>query len=169
MRYRILAVLLLIIGHSVSAQSDNCPCCTENHGSFDFWLGTWEVTNANGTKAGNNTITKLQQGCILKEEWIGIDGKNTGTSLNFFNLKTKQWEQLWVDNSGTHLKLKGNRSGNQMILTSDSFEHKDGNMYVDRITWTNNPDGTVRQLWEVLQGEKVVSVAFDGLYKRVKE
>jgi len=64
-------------------------------------------------------------------------------------LTTEQWEQFWIDNSGNHLKFKENRIGNQMILSSDEFEHTDGKLYVNRITWTSNPNGTVRQYWEV--------------------
>jgi len=116
--------------------------------------------------AGRNSIQKIQDGCVLIENWTSAQGKFTGTSLNFYNRKAKQWEQLWIDNSGTHLKLKGNKIGDQMILSSDEFTHTDGKRYVNRITWTLNDDDTVRQLWEVLHGSKVVNVAFDGIYKR---
>lgn len=149
------------------AQTVSCACCTENHKDFDFWVGKWEVTNSDGTKAGTNTIEKTQNNCVLKENWIGSSG-STGASTNFYNLQTKQWEQLWVDNSGSHLRLRGNRVGNQMILSSDEFAHTDGKKYVNRITWTLNGDGTVRQLWEVLEKEKVANIAFDGLYKRIE-
>ncbi len=55
--------------------------------------------------------------------------------------------------------------GNQMILSSDPFD-RDGKMLTNRITWTANEDGTVRQLWEILEGEKVVNTAFDGIYRK---
>lgn len=157
----------MLSGLLVSAQSDSCACCTENHKAFDFWEGKWEVTNSDGTIAGTNTIEKIQTGCILKENWIGASG-STGTSLNFYNLQTAQWEQLWVDNSGRHLKLKGNRVGNKMILSSEEFTHTNDKVYRNRITWTLNADGSVRQLWEILEQEKVVNIAFDGLYKRIE-
>ena len=74
-----------------------------------------------------------------------------------------------MDNAGAHLKLKGNRIGNQMILTSDEFAKKDGKIYQNRITWTHLEDGKVRQLWEVLSDGEVVSVAFDGLYSPMEQ
>ncbi|MGB5819465.1 MAG: hypothetical protein WBG90_08250 [Saonia sp.] len=160
-------LIILLIGYTLEAQSA-CACCTENHKAFDFWIGTWDVTNADGTAAGKNSIEKVQDSCLLRENWTSAKGKFTGSSTNFYNLETKQWEQLWIDNSGAHLKLKGNRTGNQMILSSDKFTHTDGEVYVNRITWTLNADGTVRQLWEVLQDDKVISVAFDGLYRKIK-
>lgn len=158
-------LFFLFYGFFVVAQTTSCACCSENHKAFDFWEGEWEVTNTDGTKAGTNTIEKVQDNCILQENWVGASGTK-GTSLNFYNLKTEQWEQLWVDNSGTHIKLKGNRVGNQMILSSDEFTHTDGKMYTNRVTWTLNKDGTVRQLWEILEENKVVNIAFDGLYKK---
>ena len=54
-----------------------------------------------------------------------------------------------------------------MILTSDEFTKADGKKYRNRITWTKNEDGTVRQLWEVLGQEGNVSISFDGLYKKL--
>ncbi len=147
-------------------QATNCFCCTENHAAFDFWIGSWNVTDRAGAKVGTNRIEKLQDDCMLQENWIGTSG-STGTSTNFFNSQSKQWEQLWVDNQGTYLKLKGNRKGNQMILSSDVFTHTDGNEYINRITWTINEDRTVRQLWEILREGKVVNVLFDGLYTKV--
>ena len=55
-----------------------------------------------------------------------------------------------------------------MIMKSLPFEHQDGKKYVNRITWTLNKDGTVRQLWEILHNDTVSNVAFDGLYRKVQ-
>ncbi|WP_394970557.1 hypothetical protein [uncultured Croceitalea sp.] len=156
--------IILLLSFSIQSQIKDCNCCSDNHKAFDFWLGSWTVTNVDGSKAGTNTITKDQDNCILQENWISASAGYTGTSINFYNLKTAQWEQLWIDNSGNHLKLKGNRVGNKMILSSNEFKGVNGKLHVNRITWTINDDGTVRQLWEVLEGDKVVSTAFNGLY-----
>lgn len=146
-------------------QNKTCPCCTEIHSEFDFWIGSWEVTNPNGTKAGTNTLTKVEGKCVLKENWVSATPGYTGTSNSFYNLKTKQWEQIWIDNQGASLHLKGYKVGNQMILKTDKEANKDGQLFFHRVTWTDNEDGTVRQLWETITN-KNVTVAFDGLYKR---
>lgn len=168
MKYSILIVIFLTAVFGSLAQSSECNCCSENHDDFDFWEGKWEVTNKDGTFAGKNTIVKMQGGCVLTENWIGAKGQYTGTSLNYYNDKMGQWEQLWVDNSGSHLKLTGNRIENQMIMKSLPFEHQDGKKYVNKITWTLNKDGTVRQLWEIMNNGTAVNVAFDGLYKKLE-
>ncbi len=103
---------------------------------------------------------------MIRENWISAKAGYTGTSTNFYNQITGQWEQLWIDNTGAHLKLKGNRQGNQMILSTEEFKNNKGILNKNRITWTLNDDGTVRQLWEILRAEKVISIAFDGLYRK---
>ena len=97
-------------------QEEKCACCTENHSAFDFWVGSWLVTNADGSLAGKNTIVKSENNCVIQENWTSSQAGFTGMSTNFYNRITKQWEQLWIDSTGGHLKLKGNRIGNQMIL-----------------------------------------------------
>ena len=168
MKRRFFLISVLIFSSWMAFSQDNCPCCTENHEAFDFWVGEWQVINSDGSLAGTNTIIKVEDNCVLQESWKSANGNSTGTSTNFYNTSTGQWEQLWVDNYGFHLKLKGNRANNQMILSSDEFTGANGKKSVHRITWTLNGDGTVRQLWETLQKNKVISTAFDGLYKKIE-
>lgn len=129
---------------NLMAQTNKCNCCTKKHSEFDFWLGSWTVTDPNGKLAGTNVIDKIQDNCILRENWTSAQGNFTGTSTNFYNTITKQWEQIWLDNQGGILHLKGNRIGNQMILQSDERKNTKGKPYFNRITWTLNDDGTVR-------------------------
>lgn len=167
MRLLVFFLLSLVLNmFELQAQQTACPCCTENHNGFDFWIGEWTVTTANGNTAGTSKITEIENGCVIKENWTSAQDGYTGTSYNFYNTALERWEQLWIDNQGQHLKLKGQKSGNQMILSSDRFKDKEGNWNINRITWTANENGTVRQLWQVLQDNKVVQVLFDGMYKR---
>ena len=164
-RYILLFILLPII----SIAQNNCKCCTDNHKAFDFWVGEWNVFLPDGNKAGENSIAKIQDNCILKENWKSANPGYTGTSYNFYNLNTSKWEQLWIDNQGQHLKLMGNRVDNQMVLTSETIKDQNNNDTYNRVTWTLNEDGTVRQLWENItleDGAEKSIIAFDGLYKR---
>ncbi len=164
-------ILMLLVIPVLSFAQENCKCCTEHHKAFDFWEGDWEVYSPDGNKAGENSIIKIQDNCILKENWKSANPNFTGTSFNYYNLKTSQWEQLWIDNQGQVLKLYGNRIDNQMILESEKFKDKDENDIYNRITWTKNADGTVRQLWEsitILEEKEAINVIFDGLYKPKK-
>ena len=106
---RLLLFVFLLVGYGLSAQTDTCACCTENHKAFDFWIGKWTVTNPDGSAAGKNTINKIQNGCALQENWTSAKGGYTGVSHNFYNATKKRWEQVWIDNGGAQLKLYGNK------------------------------------------------------------
>ena len=166
MKTQFLIIIGIIFTFTISAQSNNCACCTEKHSEFDFWIGTWEVSNQNGTKAGVNIIEKVQDNCILQENWVSATPGYTGTSNNFYNSKTRQWEQIWIDNQGVSLHLKGNKIGNQMVMRTDDEINQEGNSFYHKITWTDDKDGTVRQLWETITDEGKVTIAFDGIYKK---
>ncbi|AXG72210.1 hypothetical protein KORDIASMS9_04478 [Kordia sp. SMS9] len=165
---KLLLICIAIASFTLTAQQSKCKCCTENHQAFDFWVGTWKVTNPDGTFAGNNTITKIEDDCVLRENWTSAKAKYTGTSYNFYNAQKKQWEQIWIDNQGASLHLKGDRVGNQMILMSDELTSPKGQKYVNRVTWTLNKNGSVRQHWETSNDQKTWKTAFDGLYVKVK-
>ncbi|TBN06752.1 hypothetical protein EYD45_02385 [Hyunsoonleella flava] len=168
MRIKFLYFLLFVFSIGLTAQESNCNCCTEKHSEFDFWIGSWTVTNPDGTLAGKNIIDKIQDNCILRENWTSAKGNFTGTSNNFYNSTKKQWEQIWIDNQGGNLHLRGNRVGNQMILKTDVAKNKDGQPYYHKVTWTLNEDGSVRQYWETITNDKDVTIAFDGLYKKAE-
>lgn len=167
MKYIISLFAFILFSNTIQAQdTQQCNCCTEVHAEFDFWVGSWTVTNPDGSAAGKNVIDKIQENCILRENWTSTRPGYTGTSHNFYNYKTKQWEQIWVDNQGQSLHLKGNRVGNKMILSTDEETNKEGQIFYHRVTWSANEDGTVRQLWETITEGKDISIAFDGLYKK---
>ncbi len=160
---KIILCFFFLIGQSIVGQNSS-SCTTKFHDDFDFWVGNWNVVKPDGTLAGTNTISKIQDGCIIKENYKSAAGNYTGTSYNFYNLQTKQWEQIWIDNQGQSLHLKGNREGNKMILMSDEIANSNGVLYVNKITWTINLNNTVRQHWEVSSDTKKWTTVFDAVY-----
>lgn len=161
-----LIFLLLTVQFGIAQNASNCNCCSEDHKNFDFWLGEWVVTNPDGSPAGTNVIKKIQDNCVIMENWTSAQAGYTGTSYNFFNGQTGKWEQIWIDNQGQSLHMRGNREANRMIMKTDWQNDRSGNSFYHRITWTLNDDGTVRQLWETINDNKQVTISFDGLYKR---
>ena len=139
-------------------------CRAPEHRQFDFWLGSWNVTVA-GKPAGTNRIESVMNGCGLLEQWTAARGSR-GTSLNFYDRRTKTWSQAWIDESGNALQLSGAFADGRMVLTS-APRRTDRGVDVQRITWSQNPDGTVRQLWESsVDGGTTWTIAFDGVYTR---
>ena len=129
---------------------------------FDFWLGEWEVFLPTGKKAGDSRIEAISAGCALLENWSG-NGGFSGKSLNSYDSSDGQWHQSWVDSSGSRLDLAGSYADRRMVLSSTPGAG------VQRIAWTPNDDGSVRQLWEsTADGGKTWTVQFDGKYVRRK-
>lgn len=165
----LLLILILFLFSPVSliSQNNECACCTPAHGQFDFWLGDWEVFNEKGKKIGENLIEKLEDNCIISENWEGSNG-SSGKSFNYYDPSESTWNQLWISNSGNILKLKGKAQPDKMILKSEPVKSEKGDYY-NKITWSKNADGSVTQLWEVydLQGN-LLNEAFKGIY-RIKD
>ena len=149
------------------AQTSECACCDEAHKHFDFWIGEWIVKDSTGTVVGENRITKIEGNCVVQEQWIGTSG-TTGTSMNYFDPADNTWNQLWLDNGGNQLQLKGQFREGKMVLRSEMFNTTEANHY-NQITWSENNDGTVTQLWQVFDvSNKPLQTLFKGIYHRKK-
>lgn len=164
---KILLLLLIVSFNQINAQNkdnESCPCCTEKHQEFDFWLGDWTVYDVNGKVIGTNKISKLYDKCVVREEWVS-SAKNRGTSNNYYNPTDDTWNQVWVDNSGFSLVLKGKYEEGKMILKSEVLEGKKAKYY-NQVTWTLNEDKSVTQVWEYYKEDgTLLQEAFRGIYK----
>jgi hypothetical protein len=160
-----LLCLSALLAVTAWAQNPPPPPPPVNH-DFDFWVGDWEVTNrANGKKAGKNRIERQHGGRVLVENYT-TPGPYTGMSLNAYDGLAKRWHQCWMDNAGGVLDLYGGLVDGAMVLTGETVR-PGGAKQMERITWTPNSDGTVRQHWEQsADGGKTWKTAFDGLYRR---
>lgn len=173
---QLVLALLLLIFSSYSALSQDkkepivsptCPCCAAPHTDFDFWEGDWVVLDTAGNKVGENTISKIEAGCLLKEKWRGQQG-GTGTSINYYNRADSTWNQTWVDDKGNVLQLQGKLIDQKMVLRGPTIKGKKMNYY-NQITWVANEDGTVTQLWEIYGiNNKLLRTIFKGIYHRKK-
>lgn len=155
---------LLLATTAIDAAETGCADPRSRH--FDFWIGNWEVVNANGTVAGRNRIEPVLDGCVLQETWTGTSG-SAGTSLNFFDTGRSKWRQFWVWREGTTLELEGGLVNGAMVLEGDSLD--EGKPVRNRITWTRRSGGKVNQLWEVSgDNGKTWKSIFDGMYHPAK-
>lgn len=163
--FRLLLIILTISHINIFAQSD-CACCTDNHNQFDFWVGDWNVYDTTGKLIGENLIVKLEDNCLVNEHWKGSAG-TTGRSYNYYDSSDSTWNQLWIDNNGGILKLKGKASLNSMVLQSDLQKGQKVDFHKNQITWTNNIDGTVTQKWDILdRNNSLLTTIFIGIYKK---
>lgn len=169
-----VALLAIVLALPAVAAAQNAPpgCGAPEHRQFDFWLGEWTVTDSAGkTVYGSNRITNEESGCVVHEHWTSAGtgaALNTGQSLNAYDRGARQWGQDWVGSGGDVLHLRGGLRDGAMVLAGET-RGAGGVAVQQRITFTPQPDGRVRQLWESSSdGGKTWTVAFDGWYRRVK-
>lgn len=133
---------------------------------FDFWIGEWEVFGPAGKKVGENRISVVNKGCTLAEHWTNTSG-GEGRSYNALDAATKTWHQFWSDDQGGTLWLSGGLREGAMVMEGESPSASTGKPQRQRISWTPNADGSVRQLWETSDdGGASWQVSFDGHYRR---
>lgn len=157
--------LFILNDGGLTRQYPQSPCQGGTpHRDFAFWLGEWEVFNPAGNIAGTNFVRPLLDGCLVEENWTGAGGFQ-GRSMNAYDAASGTWSQYWIDQGATHLRLEGGLvDGNMVLQGPRAFTPT--LPVIDRITWTPEPDGDVRQFWDlsVDDGETFPFVIFNGTY-----
>lgn len=157
-RVALMAVVLLICCPIPGEASETPkPCEGPMHDSFNFWIGKWTVTSpARPNWSASSSITQGNDGCSIHEAYQSVGGY-TGYSINFYDRNDRKWHQTWIDNQGDALYLTGGLVDGRMVLGDGS----------NRITWSVEPDGRVRQFWETTPDDgQTWTVAFDGYYQQ---
>ena len=146
--------------------------CTDPEArQFDFWVGYWDVyPSGKDTKVAHSLIERLYMGCGIRENWMPLRAGGGG-SLNSYVPKEKAWRQTWIDSSGAHVEFKGGLHDRSMVLegfwAGSAPGGKDG---ITRMTYTPNPDGSVRQHGQVsIDKGKTWVESFDFIYKPSKD
>lgn len=141
------------------------PAPPPESAQFDFWVGEWDVTAKNGKVVGHSRIEKIAHGWGILENWEspGFPGK----SINAWNPAKKCWQQFWVGSGGGILELSGGLDADGRMILRGPSPGPAGGTVLNRITYTPNADGTVRQCWEISpDGGATWNTSFDGMYHR---
>ncbi|MDO1560462.1 hypothetical protein Q0812_13590 [Brevundimonas sp. 2R-24] len=141
----IAAAIALLAGQAVAQTPQPSACEAPEHRQFDFWIGEWEVFDrTTGERAGHSLIERLYGGCVLRENWSSEGFE--GGSLNAFWSGDGQWHQTWMDQAGAVRHFVGGLEGGRMTMTArQPVTTAQGGVRLVRLTFTANPDGTVRQ------------------------
>ena len=168
---KIVLTIIFLVPFAAAAQDASAPqqspCETdERFAEFDFWLGTWDVHDAKGNFAGPNTITREQSGCVLVENWSGVQG-GTGMSINYLDKIEDKWVQVWHAASGYQIDIRGGLTDDGMLLTGTIHYINNGTTAAFRGLWTALPDGRVRQFFEQSPDDgETWATWFEGFYTR---
>jgi hypothetical protein len=161
---KIRAIAIVLTSMASSLASGAPACSSPAHRQFEFWIGDWRVLRPDGSVAGTNHITLEYGGCVVHEHYVTGKGYS-GESLNVYDASRKVWHQSWVDTDGLLLILEGHWNGKSMALEGRAPD-ANGKIVRQRITWTPNTDGSVRQLWESADDTGAWTVVFDGKYTK---
>lgn len=167
-----LASIILIGCAHAQRQTPAAPpptCDAPAHRAFDFWLGEWDVyVSGAETLAGRSTIAREDAGCVITEHWRSQRAQYSGRSLNIYERISGHWEQFWVDSTGdiTHF-VGGPFERGMRLVAEDDVGPNNAAPVFNRMTFTPNPDGSVRQ-----HGEQSVdrgatwTTTYDFTYRR---
>jgi hypothetical protein len=178
MKYPVFLIILTLTVVPMSFAQDDAPAdaapqtfpCEDREefkfNQFDFWLGEWDVHVADGSFAGSNRIEKSQHGCVLLENWVSTNGI-PGASMNYFDVATKEWVQVWTGAGGTQIDIRGGLTEEGMLLKGQINYVGNGTSAPFRGLWTQLPDGRVRQFFEQSNdGGETWAPWFEGFYTR---
>lgn len=165
----LLPCAILSLAVAAAAQQPPSPpppaCESPEFRQFDFWLGSWTVTDPKDQTVGASEISRVADGCAVREQWQGSKGL-AGTSLNYYDKADSAWHQIWVGGGGMILHLKGGLQNGAMVMTGGDRQTPRGTVR-DRIRWTPQPDGAVLQEWEMsTDGGKTWQPSFSGRYRK---
>lgn len=113
---------------------------------FDFWLGEWDLSWAEGGK-GRNSIQAILGGCVILESFEAQQPPAfQGMSVSIYNDALGKWQQTWVDNNGLYLDLIGTYQDGKMILSRTTT--KDGQSFQQRMVFYNISENELDWNWE---------------------
>jgi hypothetical protein len=167
---KVLLLSILITILSVPTLANQAPCLSDkNYQAFDFWLGDWQVTDAQGVIQGSNQITKSEDSCLIHEHWTSALG-NKGYSLNYYNPVTRLWAQRWVS-AGSVIEYTGTSEQPGVMTLKGKIYYQQNGLTADfKGTWTLLEDGRVRQLFQQYDDKtKQWNVWFEGFYSKQLE
>ena len=152
----------------IEAMSIQAYPCRHQPGfsDFDFWIGEWDVAVANGAPAGTNSIQAAERGCVLIENWVNTAG-GTGMSINYLDLATNEWVQVWNAEGGSQINVRGGLTDEGMAMEGTLHVVGSGTTLPFRALWTPLSDGRVRQYFEQSNDNGATwSPWFEGFYTR---
>ena len=156
MKKILFLLIVVVICQFTFAQK---PCEKDPiYNQFDYWVGEWNVYDLKGNIAGTSKITKILDNCVILEEWTSASAQQgqifSGKSFNSYNATTKQWQQNWVDNSGSSNEyLTGYFENDAMHFISRPFNLAKNSVAIRKITFFKLKDNKIRQLGEISSDE----------------
>jgi len=154
MKYLILLLLLCFSSEVLSAQQpQQRPLrCSEDpeFRKMDFWVGEWNVTNAQGAPAGMSKIERILDSCAIQETYMTRQGKELGKSLSTYARLSKTWTQFYVfaNRGGITHYTRTEIIGDDVIFYDNPITIPAGGTLMNRMKFIKKDENTVMQVFE---------------------
>jgi hypothetical protein len=126
-------------------------CDTPQHHQFDFWVGDWQVFDANTQQlVAFDRVEKQSDGCIIQQNLSfltdlyrrpGSKVRLSGISVNRFD--GEAWVELWADNQWGAIAMRGSLDEKGAMVLKSIIPSRNRDL---KIIWEKHTDGTVRIL-----------------------
>lgn len=169
----LLAIISLLF--SVQSIAQNSVDDLEPSEYFDFWVGKWEVSWAEGDNMGRGTnyVEKILDGTVIQENFRITEGANAGfqgTSLSVYQPGLERWKQAWADNNGGYFDFTGKIDGESRIFQTDFNEGEDGSRSLQRMVFYDIKEDSMTWDWESSNdGGKTWTLNWRIFYERMDE
>ncbi len=149
------------------------PCATNpKQRQFDFWIGEWDVyvTGTTTPKVGHSLIQNVAGECLILENWTALGPvPNTGKSMNFFDVQTGTWEQVWMGSGGGLGRFINGKYEDGAMRFTFTQPAANGAVSQGKFTFFNMGPDKVRQLNETSNDQgKTWQTVYDFTYVRKK-
>jgi hypothetical protein len=126
-------------------------CDTPQHHQFDFWVGDWQVFDADSNQlVAFDRVEKHTQGCIIQQNLTvltdlyrrpGVKYRLSGIGVNRFD--GEAWLQMWADNQWGAIFLRGSldATGSMVLISVIPSRNRDV-----KLVYEKQADGSVRNL-----------------------
>ncbi|WP_040368053.1 hypothetical protein [Balneola vulgaris] len=165
-----IALFFLMSFHSLQGygQGSNNACNTPEHRQFDFWVGDWNVLDANGTQLGTSKVELILNDCVIFENWTSNNPGYAGKSFNYYNPFTAKWNQKWIDTNGLPIEFEGSFDPEaQALIYSATTLNQNGQLVQNKLSFYKKSEDYVNQVWEQsTDAGNTWRVVFDGHYYR---
>ena len=139
----VLATLAALSGASATPAPPP-PCVGTEYRQWDFWLGSWRVTDPKGAPQGSSRVVSAAHGCGFEEHWTSRNG-GEGESFNAYDPVRKTWTQFWTG-GGSIIRLEGRLEAPGLMRLKGTLDNQTGGPeHQFTGDWTLLPDGTVKQ------------------------
>lgn len=150
-----------------SAERAFRPCRSrpESH-LFDFWIGEWDVSNAQGQPAGRSSVQQILSQCVIFENWTDRQG-GEGKSFNAYNADYGMWQQFWTDQYGRVTEYRESERTPEAGLRFLAHQRLPQGPSLIRMTFTPIDSNTVHQFGQISRDDgKTWTTSFDLYYRR---